>query len=294
MERERDISRHEVIVQPFIKDAFKEGAHRIKPKYTKRDQWFRQIMIGVVYNDTGSSATAEELADKYGAFKQSIACSNKSFLENLWNNSSPELQDRYHLNEILTVRKPRSQRSRERQSESLGGAGLRIKKELGESITDIDTISRNTGIPVGRISNFRGRLREWGVNVPRKLASYKEALKQLEEETDDKKTQELLNRISLHVVLHDLKTKRESSQFSSLSPLIREAGFRSYGNDVHLFEASLKSAVVPVPITRKEMVVRSAKHGTKTYYILLSRHKDRAIQALKDDQSLQRFQRKSS
>ena len=67
MERESAILKHKTVVQPFIKDAFKEGAHRIKPRHIPQDQWARQIMIGVVYNDSGSTATHEELAKNMAA-----------------------------------------------------------------------------------------------------------------------------------------------------------------------------------------------------------------------------------
>lgn len=88
MEKERFISKHEAIVQPFLEDAFKEGAHRkmlngIMSTKARERQQFRQLIIGVVYNDTGSTATLEELADKYGTFRQSISDSNRRFLTNL-------------------------------------------------------------------------------------------------------------------------------------------------------------------------------------------------------------------
>lgn len=287
MERENAILRHTTIVQPFIKDAFEEGAHRIKPKHTLQDRWDRQIMIGVVYNDNGSTATLGELADKYSTFRQCIGESNKSFLRNLWNNSSPELQDRYPLSEILSARKPLSQRSRERRSLNLGGTSLRIKAQVEGGVTDIQKISENTGLSRRAIVVLANTtLKEWGVNIPRKTTSNRAILEQLDRETDDKKIQELLDRTTYHVILYDLKRKREASQFSSLSPLIKEAGFRSKDN--HPFATSLKNASVPISITE-----RFAKGVRQTYYIVLSRHKDRAIKALKKDQSLQRFQRES-
>ena len=290
MERERAFLNHRDVVQPFLKDAFKEGAHRIKPKKTKRDQWFRQIMIGVVYNDIGSTATEEELADKYGTFRQSISDSNKFFLGNLWNNSSPTLQDRYPLNEVLTARKPWGQPSRERFSAVRGGASLRIKEQVESEVTDPDKISENTGISKQKIRQAATRtLKSWGIDVPRENASYIEILEQLDKETDDKKIQELLDGLPYYVIPHDMAKEKEASRFSSLSPLIREAGFRSKYNLP--FATSLKADGVGAPIAIKDRVVKGAKPRTLTYYFLLSRHKDRAIKALKEDQSLQKFQR---
>jgi len=43
MERESTVLNHREIVQPFIIAAFKEGAHRIKPRRTPQDQCFREI-----------------------------------------------------------------------------------------------------------------------------------------------------------------------------------------------------------------------------------------------------------
>lgn len=167
MEREKAISNHGTIVQPFLKDAFKEGAHRKMLQHTLQDPRFRQLMIGVVYNDVGSTATLEELADKYGAFKQSIADSNKRFLSNLWNNSSPTLQDRYSLNEILTARKPLSQRSREKLSLVGGGRSLKIREQVARGVTDIDQIGENTGIPRKEIKRAAsGVLKDRRINLP--------------------------------------------------------------------------------------------------------------------------------
>ena len=134
-----------------------------------------------------------------------------------------------------------------------------------------------------------GTLKGWGVNIPRERASYREALKQLEEETDDKKIQELLDGLPYFVIRYDIAKKKEASQFSSLSPLISGAGFRS--RDTLPFATSLKADGVGVPISVKEIVVEGAKPQTLRYYVLLSRHKERAKKALKEDQSLQRFQR---
>ena len=209
----------------------------------------------------------------------------------MWNNSSSELQGKYPLNDILTARKSRkpwSQESRERSSLSQGGASLKIKQQVESGITDINEISKNTGLSKRVIAtSARFVLREWGVVVfTRQHAPHREDLEQLGKETDDKKTQDLLDRIPCHVILN-LKRKREASQFLSLSSLIREAGFRTRYN--HPFATSLKNA--GIPISTKEKVVGGARPQTQIYYILLSRHKDRAIQALRGDQSLQRFQR---
>ena len=134
-----------------------------------------------------------------------------------------------------------------------------------------------------RCHTLKGR----GVDLPKENVSYKGILEQLGKETDDEKIQELIDGLPYYVILYDLKKKKETSQFSSLSPLIREAGFSSRSN--RPFATSLKSAGVPISI--KERVVGGAKPQNLSYYIFLSRHKDRAIKALKEDQSLQKFQR---
>lgn len=289
MERESRLSKREFILQPFLKDAFKEGAHRIKPRKLSKDWWFRQIMIGVVYNDKGSSATVEELADKYRVTRQDISVLNKSFLRNVWNNSSPELKERYPLEEILTVRKPLSQRSREKISARQGGVSLRIKEQVEKGVIDIDKISENIGISKKTIIHTRSTtLKDWGVDIPRKNLSYKEILRQLEEENDDGKIQQLLDKLPLRVISDNINTKKGVSQFLALGNLIREGGFhpdRKNGEYI-FFVDSLKKA--SVPITRKDEVKGNNTY-IQTYYILLSKHKDRAMQVLKEDQELQRF-----
>jgi len=176
MEREgtilkQETSRHELVVQPFLKEAFKEGAHRTRPKYNPREDWFRQIMIGVVYNDRGSLATLQELADRYGIWKQSAAESNKAFLRNLWNNSSPELQNRYPLNEVLSARKPIGQKSRDRLSAAMGGASLRIRAQIKNGVTSIDEICNNTNLSRETVIRRLRTLKSWGISVPKENSS---------------------------------------------------------------------------------------------------------------------------
>lgn len=296
MEREsaiakQEASKHKTIVQPFIKYAFKEGAHRIRPKYLSESQWNKQVMIGVVYNDIGSTATIEELGDKYGKTHQNISLLNKSFLRNLWNNCKPELQERYPLDEILTVRKPLSQRSKERLSALRGGKSLEIKKQVESGATNVDEISANTGILKGRIMESRKLLKHWGINinVSREQSSYKEPLEQLDKETDDKKIQELLDTFPYFVIHYDMTKRKEASRFCSLLTFIREAGLHPPNTDVHFFVTSLKTA--GVPITRKDRVVAGTKPHILTYYIVVNRHKDRGIQVFREDKDLQRFQR---
>lgn len=291
MERESAVLKHRTVVQPFIKDAFKEGAHKIKPKWTSEDGWSRQKMIGVVYNDIGSTATLEELAVKYDIFKQHVSEINKIFLRNLYNNGSPELKDRYLLSEILTARKPRSQRSRERESLNRGGTSLRIKAQVESGARDIDTINKNTGIPKKIIRTRANKaLKDWGIDIPRKYASYRGVLVQLDKETDDERLQELLDRLPYHVVLRDMRKKKGDSQFYALTDLIWEAGLRPHIKDTHFFATSLQNAGVPV--SGKDVVVKGNNPQTLPYYyILLTRHKGRAIKVLKEDQSHQRLQR---
>ena len=294
MEREgailkQEASKHESIVQPFLKDAFRQGAHRIRPKYLSQALWFRQIMIGVVYNDIGSTATYEELGDKYGVTLQRILRINKRFLRNLWHNCPPKIQEQYSLEELLSVRKPRSQRSREKRSASGGGRSLAIKAQAEAGVTDINKISKNTGIPVRNIVRAREVLKNWGIDVPRKWVSYKDALRQLKEEIDDKKTQDLLDKLPLHAMLYDIGKKKETSQFLSAANLIRDCGFHPNPKrrDIHFFVDSLRKS--GIPLSSKQRVLEGARHQILTYHILLSKDKERAIRVLKEDQSLQRF-----
>lgn len=313
MERESIISKHknssyEAIVMPFLRDAIQEGAHKIKPESLSEDRWSRQRNIGGIY--IGSPAIYKDLTKLAGLYRvppelrtvttelrevttEQIRQIFKSFLINLWNNCSPELQEQYTLNDILTARKPWSQKSRERSSASQGGASLKIKAQVESGITDIDNISTNTEISKQVVRKLaRGTLKDWGISIPiprKEYASYKKTLEQLEEETDDKKIQELLDQLPYHAVLADMGKKKEASLFRSLLTLSREAGFHPKNNETHFFETSLRTA--GVPITRKDRVVDRTKQHVGAYYILLSRHKDRAMQVLKEDQYLQRFLR---
>ena len=159
------ISKHETIVKPFLKEAFKEGTHRIRPPRVSEPQWLRRIMIGVVYNDIGSSATLQELADENGVSRQRIGQINDDFLKNLHNSCSPELQGRYFLDELLTARKPWSQKSKDKASESQKIVSLKIKAQIEAGVTDREKISNNTGISRSIIRGLaRTTLRGWGIS----------------------------------------------------------------------------------------------------------------------------------
>ncbi len=284
MERERVISAHARIVQPFLKEAFKEGAHRIKPEHLTEDQWIRRKQIGILYGLT--PADLEDLKSAYGLnSRERVRQIYRDCLTDFWNNGSKEVQERHSLEDVLAARKPWSQKSRDKKSLSQGGVSFKIKEQVENGATSIKQINANTGIPEKKISRYLStKLKDLRENVSRKRVSYREVLAHLDKETDDKKIQKLLDGLPYYV-MRDRRGKKRSSQFSSLSNLIREAGFRSRDNDP--FATSLESA--GVPITRKEKVVTGTK--PQTYYILLSRHRDRAIQKLREDQSLQGFRR---
>lgn len=119
-------------------------------------------MVGVVYN--GSFLTLQDLADMFGFNRGYMSSINKKFLIRLYNDSSPELQVRYDLDEILSARKPWSQRSREKMSASMGGTSLKIKAQIEAGVTDREKISNNTGISRPVIRGLaRTTLKGWGI-----------------------------------------------------------------------------------------------------------------------------------
>jgi hypothetical protein len=215
---------------------------------------------------------------------------NVACLSNLWNNSSPELQERYAFNEILTARKPLSQRSKEKHSKNQGGKSLKVKEQVESGVRDVGEISKNTGIPEEETRRSIALLVEkWGIdtNISRDHPSHKKFLQQLAKETDDKKIQELLDQLPCSVIRRDMMVEKEASQFLALLNLVREAGFHLRSKDSHFFATSLRKAKVPV--ARKDIVANGTRQQVFTYYTVLLRHKDRAVRVLKEDQCLQRF-----
>lgn len=286
LSRHETTSKHETIVVAFLKEAILEGAHLKTPPGLSEDQWIRQRNIGGAYHGS-PSATLKDVGERYGITEERVRQISYAFLTNLWNNVSKEKKDRHPLNELRTARKTRSQRSREIYSARHGGISLRIKEELEKGITDINTININTGIPIVIILRSRYTLKRWGIDLPRKRHLYEETLRQLENENDDKTSQELLDQLPYTTIRDYIGKKKEPRLFYSLLTLVREAGFHLKNKETHFFAGSLQKA--EVPMTRKDIVVQGTRPHIATYYILLLRDKDRVTKVLREDQDLQRF-----
>lgn len=154
MEKERvilkhDASNYETLVVSFLRDAIQEEAHLIKPLYVSEDGWMRQRNVGGIY--IGSPAIYEDLTKFAGLHsvppkRRRVTTEQKevttewvrqivkNFLMNLRNNCSPEVQDRYSLNELLAARKPLSQKSREKHSRVWRRISLRVEEQVERSV----------------------------------------------------------------------------------------------------------------------------------------------------------------
>lgn len=208
--------------------------------------------------------------------RQRISQINKNFLEEALSHASPSLQSSHPLSELLT-KKPHP----------LSETDVRIKS-MFEKGTAPKEIGRTVGAKVLR--RARATLGRRGVEIPLMSISYEGLKAKVEGEADDRKLQEILDSLTAislrnHILRHNQDTERV---FVSLTFVLREAGFHPH-RYLAIFADKLKERDIPVrasPHTR----TKDSKSEV-IYWIVFDKHKQRIIDALKDDPELQRFKR---
>ena len=273
--------------QAFFETAIAEGAHfKIPETGIVKNKWEEYVNVTAVHLLNPDTSLRDE-GKIFNKSKERVRQTVGKTIRGLWQNVTPNVKTKFPI-ESFVFAKPQTQETRERISSSRGGESLRIKEQVEAGVTDIKKISENTGISVRKITNLRSlALKTWGIDVPRIRASHKESLQQLKDETDDKKTRELLDKLSDSAILGEIRRKKGTSQFLSVGSLVREIGFHPNNKDIHFFAESLEES--GILISRKERVVKGKTQKRLTYYILLSRDKERATKVFKEDQLLQRF-----
>lgn len=269
MERKKSFLQHREVVQPFLKDAFKEGSHRKRTKYAPNPRWNRQILIGVVYNDIGSSATMDELAQKHGNSKQSISKSNKNFLTNLWENSSPELKDKYSLHEILGAVKQESRISGVRRSLARGGITIGIRNRLASG-QSIQQIREEGNYSSAQIRSARNTLKRWGdITLPYTIVLPSENLEleeNLKKTAADQEKQNFLNQVKRSFYIHH--TGRDNPLFITIEDMVKEAEF-SMGwqrQNLVMFYGSLRSKHFPMGEIHRKNKSKTGEEKVATIY----------------------------
>ncbi|MCH7730485.1 hypothetical protein IID21_03025 [Patescibacteria group bacterium] len=175
MQRERECSI--VYAHPethkFLKAAIKDRAvertlHEFRsPPRGENKKRFRDLNILGIYLET--PATYREIADIYPRLnnKKVLRQSIDRALSSLWSNASDETRSTFPLSEIK-IAKPRSLKSRERTSKSLGGESFRVSQLLSERLT-YEEIKKKLKLTDKELTGTRRTLKKWGQEVPYKF-----------------------------------------------------------------------------------------------------------------------------
>lgn len=204
-------------------------------------------------------------------------------MDNIHNNLPPELQAQYPRASILD-RKPLTQRYKERNSASKSLLTIRIRdivldKEGKQIITDSREIALRLKVSQGAVSARRKTLEGWGITIDKIVAPYNDFAEKVENEDDDKKLQRILDDLPDVSIIGFLKYFKDGA-IRTVSKVIREAGFHPEQRDIKKhFIKTLSEAGIPVRDP-------SSKDKVRHYWVILSKHKDRIIEALNKDSAL--------
>lgn len=279
----------------WMKQALGEGAHLVVPKNRAGpkmtdERWGQIVDIGLLYTYTYLSLEdlgSGDVAVNNGWPSQTranISLLNEQFITHLWNNCSPELQEKYPLSDIPFDKlnkhnKPWTQTSR-------------VRDQIKKGITDPQVISKIIDIPVAHVQNAKSNLRAWGEEIPR-TTSYKKLKLQIEEENDDAKLQELLNSLSPISIrgFVDHHKGDLSLPFMSLGNVAWGLGFSFKGlND---FVEILRNEKNHIPIRGCE--IRKPKENrykyAQIYWIFFAKHIDRVRDALSNSEKLKSYRK---
>lgn len=289
MSKEALIAGHE-IKKAFLKEVINEGSWKVKPDNLSDDQWLMQRKIGFQYAFTDK--TLDELGKQYPGrrkrTKEDIRQLNQRFLDNIYRNSSSELQAEYPR-ESIPDSKPRARKSKELVSRSNQGLSWQISKFIETTkINDPREIAAKFRISMRKVNQIRQVLRGWEIIIPSTVARYRDFVKKVESESNDQKLQEILDGSSTKSLLH-YRQKYGDEVIMSLAQVVRKAGFYPPYNYMILFAQSVKKQGIPIRFF-EERGERERKYRQR-HLIVFTKHKKRIVEALRNDSSLRRFKR---
>lgn len=269
----------------FLVEIIKKRIWQKKPDSLSDNQWLMQRKIGFQY--TFTDKTLEELGKQYGGLtREDVRQLNHRFWDNIHNNSPRELKAQYPRASIPDS-KPRALKSREKTSRSRGGLSWEISEFIRQTgITDPRKIAGKFKIPIRRVNRARQVLRSWGIIIPLTVAHYRDFFKQVENENNDQRLQEILDNSSSGSLLH-YRQRYGNEAIMSLAQIVRKAEFYIPYNYMGLFAKTIQNQDIPIRLFEQEGT--SKRKYRERHFIVFSKHEKRIIESLRNDSSLERF-----
>lgn len=279
-EREKLLARAHAERQCFVQKAIEEGSHTGIAEKTVN------IGVAAVF---GPSPLAE-IGRSYDETRANASLLYRGFIPELWNNSSEQTRSSHTLKD-LQARKPISQRSRERLSESRGGKALRIRDMILSGARSVDELKKQSGLSKERIWAGLRTLERRGIDVSQFFSTTrknKEKIKQLIGEEDDKKIQRMLDELPAIVIRYNMlepkkrKKRRNPKVFTTIGSTTSGLYYYKF-METHLFAQDLEENGIP---NRK---MKRVTEEERNDYVLLEKHRDRALAVWDKDPRLERF-----
>lgn len=126
--------------------------------------------------------------------------------------------------------------------------------------------------------------------LPKSQISYQDLKNRISREEDNKKLQEILDGMSTKSIRGFMQRHRSTEQqqavFISLGNILREAGY--HFRSVDIFAEALRSANVPIRKDELQQTIKG-KEYPQTYYIVLNKRRDKALEVINNTPDLQHF-----
>ncbi len=276
----------------FLKVAIEEGAFVI-PKAEKDTRLGATLarehnILGTFYM---SDAFQGEVGTIYkGVTRQAIQQVLGRGMRRVWDSCSPQIQEAFPF-EDLPLSKPKSLRAREQASRSKGGIIIQIRDQIKQGITDIDEISRQTGLAKNTIRARRGVLAGWGVTLPFEHIQYKQVTVQIDAEEDNTQLQQILDGIpdiSLIAYVNNRGDRKiRQGTFLLLRRLVREAGFHT--KSLASLVKVLREAELPIRGATSGYQVINGKRYPLTYWFTLAKRKKEVLEVIQNSPEVQQL-----
>lgn len=282
-EREDSIIYAHPRTHEFLRAAIEDGAVIRTLEKVEKSQLAKTVrnmnVMGIYF---GSPATHADIAaiycSEFGSRQGAGQIVNKN-VAILWSNCSPEIQERFPLDEIK-MGKPLGRRSRERLSRAGGGLACRVA-ELLEKGLEFEEVKKELGLPGCERDRLRRVLKEWGLKIPyvKTLpAENRKFAETLQAASSDPEIQEVLDQVNFGFYNHCLRN--ENPPLISVSKAARTAGLRFRPQQVISFVGSLVKANIPVGHIQKTIESGHSEGRTQNYYLIAIQHLERAQEVL--------------
>lgn len=276
--------REAIIINRAEKGFFSSEVH---PEIDADESRRKTDNMGLAY--TLSDTSAASIARGYNITPAAVRGRSDKFLRFVWRHAPPMQKKGLTLRGFIRDKIQYAEKMSAGKSGNGVVRAVRLSHEQG-AIT-IEELVRSTGHPRQRVLEAATILNRLGYSIDRKkIQKYEDIFRRLETETDDKKIQELLDRIPGFIAVIYCRRQYSISDRQA-DPLSRIGPFISLGEAVrrkYTYKTNTTSKIMEI-VSKKNIpfkkAVKSLSDPSKpslVYYIFLRRHADRILEAFDD------------